>query len=1176
MPDRPIHQSIDAAQAALDSGDFSAASTFLDTIDPRSLASPARWRLLKGITQFNTGDLSAAERSFRAALDESLNSTLLCWKNLAGTLMLQDRPGEAESCIANYRAWLPRESEAVLMHASTLIDQDKLDLAKTILCEHLESSPFDTNTRAMLVDLLQKQRSYLPALIESARLQKYSDNDTADVFAVIIRACSALGLDAAANKLIDEYRESGRAIPPMLADVIGAYLKGSGHHADAVGYMYPHVHNASTPTLPFHLSLALLALGRYEEGWQLYAARTRFLRMNTLSGVRAWNGESLTGKRILIHWEQGIGDSLLFMRYIPLLAQQNVRMVFNAQQAVVDLLKIPTYLQEVVDLRTTPESFDFQLHLGDIPRACASKTPADIPTNIPYIHPRDDKVAYWKDKLSCLCGRHVGLVWSGNPEQDNDHFRSLSLAELFPLATVPDISFVSLQLGKSGNELNQFADDMPLTDVRDGISDLSDTAAIIANLDLVITSCTAVAHLAGAMGKPVWIMLTCRGTFWLWELARDTSPWYPSARLFRQQQVGNWRSVALELRESLWNWMAGQSEQPEAWSRAHQFLVEKQAFQHSELTSWMDSLRPGDADWACRVAREIAAETNSAAVFEELIRRFPEATLPKSLLATFLSTRAGNEAKAEAIWQALEQQEILRASDWTQWTAATLARRKPEEALEIAERGLVRFSEDPRLLIQRGRCLTALDRNKEAIDAFRKVCDISPRPTETNYLLGIEYEKDRQQNAAIACFQRTLMLNPQHWGAKESIAEMALRMDLPELAFLVLSAPPDSARPVRATLACAESLAVLGHTAAAEQLLSGMDESVLSEGELMAYVRALFALDRKEDHDRALTYAADISTCETDAKLVYALHTLKKGDYRKGWAAYRNAVKGKRTSIPAWNGEDFPTRRLLIYQDQGSGDFIQFLPLLREVVQRGGNVEVAVINGLLPLAEYQDLGCPLISLDQVDWDGRRYDYQIAQMHLPDLLACDLTQPRHSHPFVAAPKGLLPQWETRLSEEKRLKVGVVWAGNPQYANDALRSSLLPEWGELTNLEGIAWCNLQKDTASNQAFSVPEFRFYNLAADCDDWLKTASIIQQLDLVISVDTAIAHLAAAMDVPVWILLPARGVDFRWQKERDDCPWYPSVRLFRKRPGETWRNVIARVRLELIDLLGNVHRNVA
>lgn len=1175
MPDLAPHQQLDAAQAALDSGDLAAAIAKLDEVSPASLASAARWNLLRGVAQFSSGELPAAEQSFRAALGESLNYALLCWKNLGGALILQHRFDEAESCLENFRLWQPRESETVVMHASTLLEQGKIDKAREVIDEYLECCPDDAQVRMTRIELRQRQHRYLDALIDSAWVEKNTQADTATIAALLINFCSMLGLEAAAELLIRTHMQTGTCITPILGDVMGGHLSRKGQYAEAITVLAPHQKSqASPPTLPFNLAWAMLANGRYSEGWQLFAARKQILKMNTLSGVKEWNGEPLAGKRILIHWEQGIGDSLLFMRYIPLLAKSNVRMVFNAQQAVVDLLRLPAQPLGEIDVRTTPDSFDYQLHLGDLPLVCGTKTPDEIPREIPYIHAQAEKAARWQERLSALPGKRVGLVWAGNPDQGNDHVRSLSLAELFPLATVPGISFVSLQLGKSGNELDQFSDDMPLIDVRDGINDLSDTAAIIANLDLVITSCTAVAHLAGAMGKPVWIMLTCRGTFWLWELAHDRSPWYPTARLFRQHQVGNWRNVALELRESLWNWIGARTEQPEAWARAYQFLIEKKAFAHSELASWVGSLRLSDIDWACRVAREIAAETNAPVIFKELIRRFPEETLPMSLWASFLSTRPDNAGTPDAIWQSLERQSALRASDWTQWTAATLASSKTAEALKIAERGLMRFGDDPRLLIQRGRCLSALQRNKESIETLQRVCDISPRPTETSYLLGIEYEKDRQQDAAIACFQRTLMFNPQHWAVRESIAELALRMDLPHVVPLVLAATADSARPVKAVLASAEAIALLGQLEAADGLLSGVNESILNEGELMAYIRALFALERTEDHDRALSRAAKVSSGETDAKLVYALHTLKKGDYRQGWAAYRNAVKGKRTSIPAWNGEDLSTRRLLIYQDQGSGDFIQFFPLLREVVQRSGNIGVAATKGLLPLAEYQDLGCPLISLDQVDWDDRSYDVQIAQMHLPDLLACDLTRPRHSHPFIAAPLGLVPQWEARLSAENRLKVGVVWAGNPQYANDALRSSRLAEWRGLTDLEGIAWCNLQKDAASNQAFSVPEFRFFNLAADCDDWLKTASLIQQLDLVISVDTAIAHLAAAMDVPVWILLPARCVDFRWQKEREDCPWYPSARLFRKRSGEAWSDVIARVRLALINLLGNAQRH--
>jgi hypothetical protein len=172
-----------------------------------------------------------------------------------------------------------------------------------------------------------------------------------------------------------------------------------------------------------------------------------------------------------------------------------------------------------------------------------------IPAAVPYVHPDPAQAQAWRQRLAGDT-RRIGLVWGGNPNQQRDRLRSIPLELLLPLLKVPGTTFYSLQVGPWGEQVKQVRPDTPLIDLASDLTDFADTAAVIANLDLVISADTSVAHLTGAMGKPVWILLN-KGCDWRWLLDRDDSPWYPSARLFRQSTVGAWPEVVNQVEHAL-------------------------------------------------------------------------------------------------------------------------------------------------------------------------------------------------------------------------------------------------------------------------------------------------------------------------------------------------------------------------------------------------------------------------------------------------------------------------------------------------------------------------------------------------------------------------------------------------------------------------------------------------
>ena len=309
------------------------------------------------------------------------------------------------------------------------------------------------------------------------------------------------------------------------------------------------------------LNLGLLRLlrGDYAEGLPLYETRlsragpgggdTREL-LSKLRDVPRWRGESLQGKRILVWTEQGLGDSVMMMRYLtPLKALGAASLAVLCEAALARLMEGVIAVDEVfcdTGGEDWPRRFDFHTPMLSLPLAFDTRLET-IPAPVPYLAVPDDLGRKWAGKVAALRTPRVGLAWAGGKKTLTDARRSISLASFAPLLSQRGIAFVSLQKGPEASQLASAPAE--INDWMDECDDLQETAALIDQLDLVISVDTAVAHVAGALGKPVWL-LNRRGSEWRWLLERSDSPWYPTMRIFRQQQSG-WHAVIQDLGAAL-------------------------------------------------------------------------------------------------------------------------------------------------------------------------------------------------------------------------------------------------------------------------------------------------------------------------------------------------------------------------------------------------------------------------------------------------------------------------------------------------------------------------------------------------------------------------------------------------------------------------------------------------
>ncbi len=362
---------------------------------------------------------------------------------------------------------------------------------------------------------------------------------------------------AALGRLADAVAAYDRALAVMSGHAAawssrGVALQALNRHTEAIASFERAI--AIEPDFAdahFNKSLALLAIGDYPRGqadyeWRWKRSGAAPLRQNF--GRPLWRGEnSLQNKTILLHAEQGLGDTIQFARYARLLARAGANVVLETHPELKPLLSRLEGCVVIARGEARP-AFDVHCPLGSLPM-CLKTELASVPAEIPYLAADAERVARWRPRLEALGGPRVALVWAGNSAHANDRNRSVPLALLRPLWGRDGAHVVGLQRDLREGDAEILAG-APVLALGSELADFDDTAAVLASCDLVITVDTSVAHLAGAMGRPLWVLLPFSAD-WRWTAASDRSPWYPSARLYRQPQPGDWESVVARVVEDL-------------------------------------------------------------------------------------------------------------------------------------------------------------------------------------------------------------------------------------------------------------------------------------------------------------------------------------------------------------------------------------------------------------------------------------------------------------------------------------------------------------------------------------------------------------------------------------------------------------------------------------------------
>jgi hypothetical protein len=349
------------------------------------------------------------------------------------------------------------------------------------------------------------------------------------------------------------------ALAPTDTDVIAnwslAYLHAGALDAAIAGYRRAVALNPTDEALHSNLAQALLMAGRFAEGWAEFEHRLSdpaiAARMTGLPG-RRWRGEKIAGRTLLLRCEQGLGDAIQFARYIPILAAQGAHVVLAGPRRLGRVLSglagLDTYAPDDAPLPPA----DLHAPLLSVPHLLQT---SDIPSDVPYLVAEPARVAAWGERLAPDGRRRIGIAWQGNPSYEMDYLRSIPARYMAELITGQDARVFVLQRGEISPEIRAAgAEDLGPDLDRDAA--FVDTAAVLAHLDLVITSDTALAHLAGALGRPTWLLLPSAPD-WRWRLGRTDCDWYPSMRLIRQPHPGDWAGAVAMARVALRAFISG-------------------------------------------------------------------------------------------------------------------------------------------------------------------------------------------------------------------------------------------------------------------------------------------------------------------------------------------------------------------------------------------------------------------------------------------------------------------------------------------------------------------------------------------------------------------------------------------------------------------------------------------
>ena len=498
---------------------------------------------LAGLIKAQSGQMGEAYRLMAAAV--TINGQAPdAWTNLANVLHALKRDGEALDCLDKALALKPGDAEILRLRGNALLSLQRAEEAlasfdaalaraprhgETLLNRGTALAALGRHEQALAdFDAALQQAPQHPQVLYNRGTALLAVNRSSEALAAFDRALAVAPNNAAG------WNNRGRALQNLNRhqEAVASFDK-----ALALDKNYADAHS--------NRALSLLTLGDLRRGFAEYEWRWKRSGMSDLRRSyrgRLWLGEyPLARKTILLAAEQGLGDSIQFVRYAPLLARDGAKVLVEVQPELKALLQGAAGVAAVFARGETLPAYDVYCPLGSLPLALNTDQ-TTIPAEIPYLRADEARLAKWRTRIEALPGKRIAFAWAGHARHPNDRNRSIALKSLAPLFERAGLSFVSIQRDLRDDDAGVLGTLGNVTNVGDAVTDMADTAAVTALCDLTLAVDTSVVHLAGALGRPVWVLVPFSPD-WRWTLSGERSPWYPQARLFRQPALGDWGSV---------------------------------------------------------------------------------------------------------------------------------------------------------------------------------------------------------------------------------------------------------------------------------------------------------------------------------------------------------------------------------------------------------------------------------------------------------------------------------------------------------------------------------------------------------------------------------------------------------------------------------------------------------
>ncbi|MGN7610512.1 tetratricopeptide repeat protein [Magnetococcales bacterium HHB-1] len=899
----------------------------------------------------------------------------------------------------------------------------------------------------------------------------------------------------------------------------------------------------------YNLGLCYLMKGDWLRGFAAYEWRWKVdnFPSRPRSGT-PWKGPEEVVERLLVYTEQGLGDAIQFVRLIPKIRRYAKTIILECAEALIPLFRSITAIDLLVSSKAPIDEYDRVIPLMSLPHILGLQSKDLNTEEIPYLSIEPDRLKQWQAHLLNLPKWRIGVVWQGNPDHRNDARRSFSLEALQPLTTLENVHLYALQRGHGLEQRAASSIGHAIHLISPDWHDFRDTAAIMMQMDLIITADTSVAHLAGAIGIPVWVAIPWIPD-WRWMRDQNNSPWYPTMRLFRQSKEGDWSSVFMAMRRMLLQIVAGKiklSSQPIKERFKDPSLTAKQSWEQHKYQA------------RCALQKKDLATAQQ--LYTTLYRQLPEDI---EVLEGLGQLAIHEQRMAEAIdyleramIQAPHRASLLNLLGMAHAESGSIAR-----AITLFETAVHHKYKIAEYHYNLGSALKKSGELTKALAVFHRASELSPRSSEIHLNIGNIHLLEKRWKKAITAYHIALSFNPDYYTAHLNLGMAYKGAENIDKAIIhcqqAIRLQPDNPLP---QINLGSVYHGKGFYCQAENCYR--KALFLDSSHAMAHVNlasVYMDLRRYGEARQLLDRALALDPEYGEAHLHLSFCLLREGNLKRGWREYEWRWQTERLSMrsfrqPLWDGRLLFQQTLLVWTEQGAGDaihFIRYLSWIRPMVQR-----------LILLCDQslKRLFSCLTDIDQRIQFGEPqpdFDFHIPLLSIPSRIYGICPTIPNTTPYLVPPPDAVADWSEVLENLSGLRVGIVWQGNPGHGNDLERSLPLASFAPLTQIPEVTLIALQMGPGEEQLETLyPGIDIHILPRKRHDFADTAALLMHLDLVITPDTATAHLAGALRRPCWMVLPDPS-DWRWFTDIDKTVWYPSLRLFRQHKPSDWYDVI-------------------